>query len=253
MTGADLSFMSVNATSIKRWDVQDSLWLCLAIVFHASLLLIPVLQKNLTSTSTAPLNITLLAPPPIEHPFVEEPEPIKTKLPAVENETVTPDEQSMSDLASLEEPEDRADQKPPVNEVNLTAVRLLDSANEIEWPAPDENNSRRLGVFVPQALPENWRSGISIEDNLFNGMALPNKTEIVDRWLAADGSQNVVINTPSGQTFCGRALAWDPMQPLVEHVMQFRPCGGGGERTFKMTQRLEQLTGNNSLANSTTN
>jgi len=106
-------------------------------------------------------------------------------------------------------------------------------------------NGRRLMKII--------RSGISIEDNLFNGMAPPNKTEIADRWLAADGSHNVVINTPSGQTFCGRALAWDPMQPLVEHVMQFRPCGGGGERTFKMTQRLEQLTGNNSLANSTTN
>jgi hypothetical protein len=245
--------MSVNATSIKRWDVQDSLWLCLAIVFHALLLLIPVLQKTHTGTSTERLNITLLPPPPIEQPFVEEPEPKIAELPAAKNETVTPDEQSMPDLASLEEPEDRADQKPPVNEVNLTAVRLLDSANEIEWPAPDENNSRRLGVFVPQALPQNWRSGISIEDNLFNGMALPNKTEIVDHWLAANGSHNVVINTPSGQTFCGRALAWDPMQPLVEHVMQFRPCGGGGERTFKMTQRLEQLTGNNSLANSTTN
>ena len=251
MTGANLSFMSATATSIKRWDVQDSLWLCLAIVFHALLLLIPVLQK--TYTSTAPLNITLLAPPPIEHPFVEEPEPKITELPAAKNETVTPDEQAMSDLASLEEPEDRADQKPPVSEVNLTAARLLDLANEIEWPAPDENNSRRLGVSVPQALPENWRSGISIEDNPFNGRVLPNKTEIVDRWLAAEGSHNVVINTPSGQTFCGRALAWDPMQPLVEHVMQFRPCGGGGERTFKMTQRLEQLTGNNSLANSTTN
>ncbi len=77
-----------------------------------------------------------------------------------------------------------------------------------------KDDSRRLGVFVPQALPENWRSGIISRDNLFNGMVLPNKTEIVDRWLAADGSHNVVINTPSGQTFCGRALAWDPMQPV---------------------------------------
>lgn len=253
MTGANLSFMSATATSIKRWDVQDSLWLCLAIVFHALLLLIPVLQKNDTSTSTAPLNITLLAPPPIEQPFVQEPETRKNELPAVKNKTVVADEQPVPDLTSLEEPEDRPDQEPPVKEVILTAARLLDSANKIEWPAPDEDNSRRLGVFVPQALPENWRSGISSEDNLFNGMVLPDKTEIVDLWLAADGSHNVVINTPSGQTFCGRAQAWDPMQPLVEHVMQFRPCGGGGKRTFEMTQRLEQLTVINSLANSTTN
>ena len=88
---------------------------------------------------------------------------------------------------------------------------------------------------------------------MFNGMVLPNKTEIVDRWLAADGSQNVVVNTPDGHTLCGRARAWDPMQPLVEHVMQFRPCGGGGKRTFEMPRRHERLTDVTSLANSTTN
>jgi hypothetical protein len=245
--------MSATATSIKRWDVKDSLWLCLAIVVHALLLLVPALQKNHTNTSKAPLNITLLAPPLIEQPFVEEPETRKTELPAVTIKTVTPDEQAVPDFASLEEPEDRVAQEAPVKEVILTAARLLDSASEYNWPMPAIDDSRRLGVFVPGALPENWRSGNQIEDNLFNGMVLPNKTEIVDRWLAADGSHNVVINTPTGQTFCGRAMAWDPMQPLVEHVMQFRPCGGGGKRTFKMTQRLERLTGIDSLVNSTTN
>ncbi len=68
----------------------------------------------------------------------------------------------------------------------------------------------------------------------------PGKTEIVDRWLAADGSQNVVINTP-GHTLCGRLLAWDPMQPLIEHVVQYRPCGGGGKRVLEMTQRIKRL------------
>jgi hypothetical protein len=234
--------MSANATSTKRWDVQDSLWLGLAIVFHAVLLLIPVLQKNHTSTNTAPLNITLLAPLPIEQPFVEDPEAKKTELPAAKNKTVSPDEQPVPDLASLEEPEYRADQEPPGKEVILTAARLLDSANKIEWPAPDEDNSRRLGVFVPQPLPENWRSGIRIEDNILNPMVLPGQTEIVDRWLAADGSHNVIIDTPGGHTLCGRALAWDPMQPLVEHVMQFRRCGGNEKRTFEMTQRIKRLT-----------
>jgi hypothetical protein len=253
IAGIDCSFMTATATSVKRWAAQDSLWLCLAIVLHALLLLIPALQRDYRAISVVPLNITLFAPAPIEKPFAEEPESKKTALPAVKNKTVALDDPPVTELASLKEPEDRIDQEPPAKEVILTTARLLDAADEIEWLAPDEADSRRLGVFVPQAPPENWRSGIGIEDNLFNGMVLPNKTEIVDRWLAADGSQNIVINTPGGHTLCGRARAWDPIQPLVEHVMQFRPCGGGGKRTFEITKRLEQLTVINSLAKSTTN
>jgi hypothetical protein len=68
-------------------------------------------------------------------------------------------------------------------------------------------------------------------------MIAPAETELLDRWQAADGSQNVVINTPRGETLCGRAEAWDPMHPLVEYVMLFRSCGGGGKRTFTMDKR----------------
>ena len=245
--------MTATATIIKRWSVQDSLWLCLAIVLHALLFLTPVLQKSRTNTVTAPLNITLLASPPIENPFVEEPESKKTEFQAVETKIAAPENPPVSELAGLEEPEDRADQEPPGNELILTTSRLLDSVSEIKWPAQAADDSRRLGIFVPQALPENWRPGSGIEDNMFNGTVLPNKTEVVDRWLAADGAQNVVINTPDGHTLCGRARAWDPMQPLVEHVTQFRPCGGGGKRTFEMPRRLERLANVTSLANSTTN
>jgi hypothetical protein len=245
--------MTANATCIKRWNSRDTLWLCLAIVIHALLLLTPVLKKDHTTTSTPPLNITLLAPPPIERPFVEEPESKKTELPVVKNKTVAPDDPPVPELARLEEPEDRADLETPGKAVILTMARLINSASEMEWPAPVADDSRQLGVFVPQSLPKNWRSGIGIEDNLFNGLVLPGKTEIVDRWLAADGSHNVVINTPTGLTLCGRARAWDPMQPLVEHVMQFRPCGGGGKRTFEMPRRLDRLSDVTSLANSTTN
>ncbi len=245
--------MTATATIIERWGTRDSLWLCLAIVLHALLLLAPVMQKDRTSTVTVPLSITLLAPPPVENPFVEEPKSKKTELPAAKKKTVAPDIPTEPELARLEEPEDRPDQEPPGNEVILTTSRLLDSASEIDWPAQAADDARRLGIFVPRALPENWRPGTGIEDNLFNGMVLPNKTEIVDRWLAADGSQNVVINTPDGHTLCGRARAWDPMQPLVEHVMQFRPCGGGGKRTFEMPRRYERLSDVTSIANSTTN
>jgi len=75
------------------------------------------------------------------------------------------------------------------------------------------------------------------EGNTFDGMMAPVETELVDRWQAADGSANVVINTPNGDTLCGRAEAWNPMQPLLEHLMMFRSCGGGGKRTFSMAAR----------------
>jgi len=253
LTGVNFYFMAANATKRKRWDTLDSLWLCLAIVLHACLFLIPVLHKDHTTASTVPLNITLLNPALIEKPLLEETEFQKTELPAVNEQAVAPDDQRIPEVASLEEPEDQADQEPPVKEVILSTARLLDAASEMEWPALAIIDSRRLGVFVPQPLPENWRSGIRAQDTILNPMVLPNKTEIMDRWLAADGSQNVVINTPGAHTLCGRSLAWDPLQPLVEHVMQFRRCGGGAGRILEMTQRIKRLTVIGSLANSTTN
>jgi hypothetical protein len=92
---------------------------------------------------------------------------------------------------------------------------------------------RQLGNIPARDQLPAW----SPSGNLFDGMVAPPETEIVDRWLAADGSQNVVVNLPSGETLCGRAEAWNPMQALVEHVMMFRSCGGGGKRTFEMASR----------------
>jgi len=121
--------------------------------------------------------------------------------------------------------------------VKTTTARLLDSASRFKWPSFEKDESRQLGVFVPQPIPQNWRPRIGVEDNLFNGMILPTKTEVVDRWLAADGSHKVVINTPSGETLCGRAQPWNPMNPEIEPIMAFWKCGGGGKRNFKMPER----------------
>jgi hypothetical protein len=121
--------------------------------------------------------------------------------------------------------------------VKTTTARLLDSASRFKWPSIKKDESRQLGVFVPQPIPQNWRPRIGVEDNLFSGMILPTKTEVVDRWLAADGSHNVVINTPSGETLCGRAQPWNPMSPELEPIMAFWKCGGGGKRDFKMPER----------------
>jgi hypothetical protein len=183
----------------------------------------------------------LLTPKPVEKPFVEEAATKKTELPPTKNKIIAPDDPPEPELANLEQAEPQADQKPPGKDVILTTARLLDSAGKMEWPTRIGDDSRLLGVFVPQPLPENWRSGGLSGDKILDPIVLPGKTEIMDRWLAADGSQNVVINTPGGHTLCGRLLAWDPMQPLIEHVVQYRPCGGGGKRILEMTKRIKRL------------
>ena len=218
----------------KRWRSKDGLWLSLAIALHVLVLMIPTRQEAPTTTSIIPLNIRLLAPPAIDKPFVEDSVQLKDEYPATENVT---DASALPELASQENVESSPPHARIREEVIPGTARLLDSASELDWPLPAVENFRRLGVFVPQALPENWRPGFKIEDNPFNGMVLPGKTEIVDRWLSVDGTQNVVINTPGGNTLCGRVEAWDPMQALDERLMHFRPCGGGGRRTFEINKR----------------
>ena len=153
-------------------------------------------------------------------------------------------------MALLEETREEVPASP---HVILSTALLLDSASQFDWPGLQVKNLLQLGVHTSRSMPDNWRAGIGVEENLFNGLVVPRKTEIVDRWLAADGSHNVVINTPTGDTLCGRALPWNPMQPLVEHVMQFRLCGGGGQRSFTMPQRVPRTAGIIGVANSTTN
>ena len=221
----------------KRWRSKDGLWLSLAIALHVLVLMIPTRQEAPTITSIIPLNIRLLAPPAIDKPFVEDSVQLKDEYPATENVTDASALPEKPELASQENVESSPPHARIREEVIPGTARLLDSASELDWPLPAVENFRRLGVFVPQALPENWRPGFKIEDNPFNGMVLPGKTEIVDRWLSVDGTQNVVINTPGGNTLCGRVEAWDPMQALDERLMHFRPCGGGGRRTFEINKR----------------
>jgi hypothetical protein len=90
--------------------------------------------------------------------------------------------------------------------------------------------------------PWNWRRGAGAEalapfDNTFNGKTAPTKVVIVDRWLAADGSHSVIIETPDGLRMCGRARPWDPLEPLIEPMMMWTVCGGDGARPFKFKPR----------------
>jgi len=225
---------SVSVYKTLRLSKRDAAFLAIAIMLHGSLFLIPF--KQLPSKQRHPQVVTLsLLAPPVQKPvFVEPQDPvpppeISTPEPARKQELTEP-------LADLSEPEPELEVplEPPDP---VSTARLVDSASRLKWPVPKHEEQRRLGVHQPQEIPPNWRPSIRLDDNLFDGMTVPAETEVVDEWLASDGTHNVVINTPGGETLCGRKQAWDPMNPMIEHLMMFTSCGGGGKRTFKMPDR----------------
>lgn len=247
-------------TTDRGLTSRDGLWLAVAVIVHAGLLLVPISPDPPSGPlAERSLSIELKSQPIVEQPFVQpgrQPEPDLTPDPTVPKrpqQTEPPPEPVMEiaaedENATLDKAE-LATEKAPV----ISTAFLLQSVADQSGSMAAEDTTRTLGVFKSRGMPENWKPGMTLEDNLFNGLTVPRKIEIVDRWISPDGSQNVVINTPSGDTFCGRGLAWDPMQPLVENVIQYRPCGGGGKRTFEMPDRYRKNADNTGIANSTTN
>ena len=217
-----------------------AIWLALAVLLHAILMLVPLQRFPSVTETSRVVSVSLLAPrikqpvseqreapahPPEEsRPVVSVPPP--GALPPVESPALVKSGAGKAGPGG-----------PPAD---ATTARLIDSASRFKWPAVEKDQSRKLGVFAPQSIPDNWRPGITVEENWFNDMVVPAKTEIVDRWLAADGSHNVVLNTTSGETLCGRAQPWNPMRPLLEPVMMFWKCGGGGKRTLKLPDRYSK-------------
>jgi hypothetical protein len=225
----------VPVSNTLRLSKRDGIFFAVALLLHGALLLIPF--KQLPSVQDLPrvLTLSLLASPEPKAATVTPPVPIPPQ------ERTTPAANSASRHEPPPQdilPREPEQTEPEVPKDPVTTARLVDSASRLKWSFPKEKEQRQLGVHQAQEIPENWRPGISLEDNLFNGMTVPEKTEVVDQWLADDGSYNVVINTTWGETLCGRKQAWDPMNPMLEHLTLFRKCGGGGKRSFKMPDRF---------------
>lgn len=217
----------------RRLNRQDAAWLSIAVGVHLALLLLPLSIESPAQRSEQILTVSLLkqpAPEPEPVPPLKEPDgPAGTTVAQAES----PPETRQQPTESRAVPEESGGP-----EASITTALLLESARRLERPAPDKGANRTLGAPVPRRIPDNWRPRITVGENRFNGMTVPATTEILDRWLAADGSHNVVIETTGGETLCGTARAWDPMRPMIEPVMLFRKCGGGGERKFKMPDRF---------------
>jgi len=219
---------TVSVSMRLHW--RDGLWLSVAVLLHALLLLVPMRHSAPAAQVSQVVSVTLLAPRKEQAVFADERLPFTQDIAPAQKPPLAEVPTPPGPIAMESSPEE------PV--VVTTTALLLDSASRFKWPSIEQDEIRQLGVFVPQPTPENWRPRGVGEDNLFNGMILPTRTEIVDRWLAADGNHNVVLNTPSGETLCGRAKSWDPMNPELEPIMAFWKCGGGGKRDFKMPERF---------------
>jgi len=215
----------------KKWNHSIIAWLAVALCLHGLLLLIP-LHKAQPPGEPEPLLLVQLQQPPapqaVPAPPQIQPEPTKPVTPPVLAELPPPVTEPAGQEKEAEE------EKTP-----WSAARLNQTVRNLQLDEPGTAPGRQLGIHQQQELPPNWRAGmgaesVQVEANRFSEMYAPAEVEIVDRWLAADGSHNVVVNLPNGDTVCGRANAWNPMQPLVEHVMLFRKCSGGGKRTFSM-------------------
>jgi hypothetical protein len=218
-----------------------------ALLLHAGLLLLPLKPwQNDTPATPKRLTVNLLplpaATPEATQPVPEQPEQLDPK-PEPEP---TPLRAAQVELAELpEKPADPPPPEPAASPESLTSLQLLELYRGSKPEEDEASPARRLGSARPYQPPANWSKNagspyLAEFDNRFDGMVAPEDVEIVDRWMAADGSHNVVLNLPNGDTVCGRAEAYNPLQPLVEPVMMFRDCPGGGKRTFTMPDRYHK-------------
>lgn len=232
----------------QNWQPRELGFLLIALAVHAALLLLPLKSWQVNPVpvpdSVSVQLSTVQQTARIEAPVTPLPEQ-KTEILDLPLPPITqaepepgPETLAVSEPGESTTPEPEPD--PPRN-----ARLLRQSLEQFEWLAKQREDTRQLGDRPTHLLPDNWKENAGVPyqaefEDILNGMIVPDKVEIVDRWLAADGSHRVVVNLPNGMTMCGRAEAYNPMQPLVEPIMLFGSCGGGGKRTFSVPEHYKR-------------
>jgi hypothetical protein len=242
--------LSYAITQKRSLGPADGRWLLVAVALHALILLIPSnqLPKN-TLWGSAELMVRLISiPQEVEsESFDDEPVRVETPMwPRILKKVELPARTNPLEKKESEAEVMKQEEILPADTLNVSSASLMGMRSSLTDKVPLESDNRihayRLGAPRSTELPANWQPHVGAEalaplDNTFNGMTVPEAVEIVDRWVAIDGSHNVIVETPAGLRLCGRARAWDPMRPMIEPLMQFSVCGGDGARPFRFKRR----------------
>lgn len=236
--------MSYAITQRTRVRPSDGRWLLLAVVLHAAVFLVPLRELppgTISHSAELVVRMVLGAPEPVSVPEAEkvlpEPEYVREVL------QPRPRVAETIELSSARRPPPQPEPEPENQDISAARIMSLrDTLTERVPMVTGPDNPSSLGEPRDYTPPENWQPHSGAEalapfDNTFNGMVVPEDVEIVDHWVATDGSQNVIVEAPNGLRLCGRAAPSDPMRPYIENVMHFHVCGGDGAIPFKFKPR----------------
>lgn len=213
------------AATTRKPASRFTAFLATAVILHGMLLLVPAERGALPRDVLNRLSVSLRtvpkpAPEVVAGPVTPKPPPARS-----DSSPTVPQAAPPVDVRPIPPRPATTESKPARG---LSTARLLDHAHRINWKLPERDAARSLGMPAPGG------------DYRPPGEAAPAAPiEIVDRWLAVDGSHNVLVRTASGDLLCGRAEAWDPLRPLIEPVMMFRTCGSAGP-TFEWPDRFRE-------------
>lgn len=213
--------------------------LAAAVLLHVLLFSLPLKRGPGPVSAQRDLSVTLewSRPMPAGHPAERTAE-------AEESQELLPEAEIGESAAVPPIPSVDA-QSPPRPTAGISTAYLLDMATQLEWGAQTTPRPHKPGRFIARPGSSNGIYDGTKDRRASGDTPGRHGMETIDRWLAADGSQNVMITLPSGETYCGRAEAWNPMNPLIEPVMMYRPCGPSSPPTFELSRRRgnERLTG----------
>ncbi|MEM1412562.1 MAG: hypothetical protein AAGH19_09405 [Pseudomonadota bacterium] len=221
-------------------------WILLAVLVHGVLIftwkqplhdpLPPRLDRSVSVQLEPTANPTVIE---------ESSEPMPPSMPAPPKVTPAPAAPTARDsspppAASAPEPQQTApaatitlDPLPEPPEAplpeSLDTQRLLETIAAMDWSDPE--TPRHLARSTDSDTLEGLRRPLLPgADNRFGEAYAPASNEVVDNWLGADGTQQVVIRAPDGNTYCGRQGPVDDMRPWLQMPMLFHRCAGGGKR-----------------------
>jgi hypothetical protein len=204
----DKERMSLNApVNPSSETTRFAAFLAAALVLHALILMLPAQRGSQPGEVLHRLSVSLRAVAPASPEADTDTAQFEPKpTPAARSESPQRPVRPSTPAATVSPP--RPMEEVPVP--GLSAARLLDLVHRKRWTVPDADDPRRLGAPAREAP----RRGSEANNPPAENFEIAVGVEIIDRWLAADGSRNVLMRTPSGHVLCGRTEAWDPMRPL---------------------------------------